>query len=62
MWGRKGYRQLVNESDEEDKRQEAKRAEEAQRKKDEEKKQEEAWRKFCEERLREAEKKNLMKF
>jgi hypothetical protein len=30
--------------------------------KDEEKKQEEAWRKFCEERLREAEKKNLMKF
>ena len=62
MWGRKGYKQLVNESDDNDRREEARRAEEAQKRKDAQEKEEAEWRKFCEQRQKEAEKKDLMKF
>ena len=62
MWGRKGYRELINKSDEADRREEARRAEEAQRRKDQQQKEEEEWKRFCEERQREAERKDLMKF
>ena len=62
MWGKKGYKQFKDESDIEDQKREA----ELRKQKEKQQKEEEDWNKFCQQRLKDAEKKekekNLMKF